>query len=150
MNSAHGTIHDDVPPVPQAFIVNDPILRAVDIEQQRELLRQAELRRVAAVRDQNVMLNAARQLRERQEEEQRVRERERLRQVGQDPHERRREEIMRDYEMRLRLAQARQLEDQERQRREQARRTEEFQERQRREERRRREQQDGGWGCTIM
>ncbi|KIK94015.1 hypothetical protein PAXRUDRAFT_12315 [Paxillus rubicundulus Ve08.2h10] len=165
MHSAHGTIHDDIPPVPQANHLNDPIFRAVDIEQQRELLRQAELRRVAAIRDQN-LVNAARQLREMQEEEARVRERARLRQVEQErnrleqarllhegPARLRREEIMRDYETRQRLAQARQLEEQERQRREQARRTEEWQERQRREERRRQEQQqrqDGGWGCTIM
>ncbi|KAF8834264.1 hypothetical protein BDN67DRAFT_596023, partial [Paxillus ammoniavirescens] len=50
MRSAHGTIHGDEP-APQVNYVNDPILHAVDVEEQRELFRQAELRLQRLERD---------------------------------------------------------------------------------------------------
>ncbi|KIJ11866.1 hypothetical protein PAXINDRAFT_83865, partial [Paxillus involutus ATCC 200175] len=84
MRSAHGTIHGDAP-VPQAIHVNDPILQAVDVDQQRELFRQAELRRTAAIRDQNAnntVLQRHLQWWEGQVED--ICERERLRRLEQD------------------------------------------------------------------
>ena len=121
MRAAHGTISDDVPaaPEPPAYI-GIP----VDIEEQRELFRQAEMRRAAAFQNANGARpwwdqdrNANWMMERRREEEERM----------------------------ARLRRQRELEDQERRLREQ-RLLREAEERRRAQQ----ERQSGGWGCTIM
>ncbi|KAF9226084.1 hypothetical protein BS17DRAFT_878787 [Gyrodon lividus] len=133
MHSAHGTIHDDAP-VP--IRDNAAILQQVDIEEQRELLRQVERRRVAALREQHANLAApARQhqpqadrtweewLHLRQQQERQREEQERIRRQEQ---EQRHNEWARHQQLEV----IRQRAEQERARAQRA--------------------QSGGWGCTIM
>ncbi|KAH0834658.1 hypothetical protein J3R83DRAFT_10168 [Lanmaoa asiatica] len=150
MRTAHGTIHDDVPAVPEPpAYIGIP----VDIEEQRELFRQAEVRRVAALQHANgarpawhqnaAVLGAdyagiAYQARERRrEEEERLEHLTRLQ----------RQRDVEEQERRLREREQRRLREEEWERR-----LREQRMRREAEERRRaqQERQNGGWGCTIM
>lgn len=64
MNTAHGTIHDDLPAVPEPTIY---IGIPVDIEEQRELIRQAEERRAVAILGGDYLGRAHQHLREEEE-----------------------------------------------------------------------------------
>jgi len=146
MRTVHGTIHDDAPAVPEPPVY---IGMPVDIEEQRELFRQVEARRAAALHNarpawhqdyagifgaDHIVHQARERVREEEERMERV----------------------------IRLQRQREAEEQERRLREQRRlrfETEEWdrrlreQRRLREAEQRRREQeaqQGGGWGCTIM
>jgi len=127
MRSAHGTIYDDAPaaPEPPAFFGI-----AVDIEEQRELFRQVEARRAAALHNARPAWQQdygifdgdyVHQARERAREEQERVERLRLQRLREAEEGRDR-----------RLRELRRLREAEQRRREQE------------------EQQGGGWGCTVM
>ncbi|KIJ58828.1 hypothetical protein HYDPIDRAFT_33790 [Hydnomerulius pinastri MD-312] len=117
MHSVHQTIHDD-----------DPFVEPIDIEEQREALRQAEIRRVFADREfQWRPLDIPRFDFDEAEQAAR-RERERLQQERLQRERLQRETHLREERNRL------------------------LREQRQREEARARErrQQDGGWGCMIM
>lgn len=133
MNTAHGTIHDDVPVIPEPPVY---IGIQVDMEQQRELLRQAEMRRVAALRNANVAraaqgqdhddvwhwgaanrVDLARQAMERQREAE-----ERMERIRRQREVEERERRLRERRLLLEAD----------------------------ERRRAQERQSGGWNCTIM
>lgn len=131
MQTVHGTIHDDAPAVPEPPVY---IGMPVDIEEQRELFRQVEARRAAALHNARPAwrqdyagifgadhVGVAHQARERMRED-----------------EERMERI-------IRLRRQREAEEQERRLREQ-RLIREAEQRRREQEAR----QGGGWGCTIM
>ncbi|KAI9458067.1 hypothetical protein HD554DRAFT_2300903 [Boletus coccyginus] len=135
MQSAHGTIHDDVPvfPEPPPFIGIE-----VDIEEQQELFRQVEAHRAAALRNarpawqQDIgragiwdldYLNLGHQVREHVREEQERMERLRLQQQR-EAEERQRVE-------RLRLQQQREVEERQRMERLRLQRQQEAEERER-------------------
>ncbi|KIK75381.1 hypothetical protein PAXRUDRAFT_173041, partial [Paxillus rubicundulus Ve08.2h10] len=160
MHSAHGTIHDDEP-VPQVIPVNRPIEQAVNVEQQREFLRQAELHRVAAIQNHNA--NRLQQLERERQEEERVRQRERLQQLEQErirltrtrllqaqQARQQQEELMRDREMHRQLEHAGGFVGQDIQQRDERRHQELQQPVIQPAEQETQGAQDGNWGCTIM
>lgn len=120
MRSAHGTIYDNVPAAPQP---PDFFGIAVDIEEQRELLRQVEARRAAALHNARPAW---------QQDYAGIFDGHQARDPARERMERLRLQRLREAERDRHLREQRLRREAEQRRREQE------------------EQRGGGWGCTVM